>query len=450
MLVAVIWIAVFIILRPKAAWKYAPRTRAKTLKSGSYSPSLGNGLFSWVGQMWKIPDSFVLQHQSLDAYLFLRFLKISVISCLVGCLITFPVLFPINITGGAGQKQLDLLSMSNVVNTWKFYAHAACAWVFFGFIMIMIARESVFYINLRQAYLLSPLYSKKLSARTVLFTSVPAEHLNEQKLRETLGPSVVRVWFPTDTKDLDDLVSDRDKLAYKLEGAESKLIKLAWKAKAKAEKKGHASPEGEHEADAENATTGSVAARWVPAKDRPTHRLKFLIGKKVDTISYCREELERTVPQIEELQHKHRNADAKKTRAVFVEFDSLREAQSAYQSLTHHQVMAMAPRFTGVRPLDVIWKNLTLTGQSRFLRHAATLAFVVALIIFWSIPVAAVGAISNINYLIGLKAFHWLSFINSIPSVILGVVTGLLPVVLLSLLMSLLPPFLRCKFYPKI
>jgi hypothetical protein len=73
-----------------------------------------------------------LQHQSLDSYLFLRFLKIAVITCLVGCVITMPVLFPINITGGGGSKQLDLLSMSNVENSWKFFAHAGVCWIFFG------------------------------------------------------------------------------------------------------------------------------------------------------------------------------------------------------------------------------------------------------------------------------------------------------------------------------
>jgi hypothetical protein len=314
-----------------------------------------------------------------------------------------------------------------------------------GFIMFMITRESIFYINLRQAYLMSPAYSSRLSARTVLFTAVPDEYLNEEKLRGALGDHVVRIWFPTDTKELEELVDERSKVAMKLEGAETKLIKLANAARLKSIKKGAAHHEeenvgvnGEHD-----STPGSAAARWVTPKDRPTHKLKFLVGKKVDTISWSREELERLNPKIEEEQHRHRNAEASKVRAVFVEFDSLREAQAAYQSLTHHTVLAMAPRYTGVHPVDVIWSNLKIRGWERFVRLAATIAFVVALIIFWSIPVAIVGSISNINYLI--EKLPWLSFINNLPSVLLGLITGLLPVVLLSLLMSLLPPFLRCK-----
>jgi hypothetical protein len=50
----------------------------------------------------------------------------------VGCLITWPVLFPVNATGGAGQQALDILSFSNVADPTRFFAHALIAWVFFG------------------------------------------------------------------------------------------------------------------------------------------------------------------------------------------------------------------------------------------------------------------------------------------------------------------------------
>jgi hypothetical protein len=318
----------------------------------------------------------------------------------------------------------------------------------------MITRESIFYINLRQAYLMSPLYANKLSSRTVLFTSVPNEYLNEEKMREMLGPSVRRVWLPTNSKELDDLVDERQKVAMKLEGAETKLIKLANKARLKSLAKGADSHEennvGLESADGVNGaeTNGSVAARWLAPKDRPTHRLKLLVGKKVDTISWSREELERLQPKIEEEQAKHRSGDAVKIRAVFVEFENLREAQAAYQSLTHHEVITMAPRYTGMIPSDVIWKNLRIKGWERMVRSAATIAVVVATIIFWSIPVALVASFSNINSLITIPGLTWLKFINNLPSQLLGLITGLLPVVLLALLMSLLPPYLRCKFLP--
>lgn len=82
--------------------------------------------------MAKLPDTYVLRHHSMDAYLLLRYLKIISVICLVGCCIIWPVLFPINATGGGGKTQLDILSMSNVTNAKRFYAHAVMAWCFVG------------------------------------------------------------------------------------------------------------------------------------------------------------------------------------------------------------------------------------------------------------------------------------------------------------------------------
>ena len=90
--------------------------------------------FGWIG-VWKgIPDEFVLNHQSLDGYLYLRFLKMLTVICLAGACITFPILFPVNATGGGGQKQFDLLSFSNIGANSKnrYYAHVFLGWIFFS------------------------------------------------------------------------------------------------------------------------------------------------------------------------------------------------------------------------------------------------------------------------------------------------------------------------------
>lgn len=399
-------------------------------------------MFNWVGTWFQTPDTHVLNTQTLDSFLFLRLLKMSVVTCLVGICITWPVLFPVNATGPGTQSQLDILSMSkatdrsNKTSYFRWFAHAGCAWLFFGFFMYMITRECIYYINLRQAYLVSPLYSERVSSKTVLFVSVPQQYLNEAVLREMLGPSVVRIWIPRDTKDLEEQVKDRDKICFKLEAAETKLIKTANGNRIKAAKKGDpvAGSDGAEEA-------GSIAARYISPKQRPTHRLKPLIGKKVDTIEWCRAELKNRIPEVDELQAKHAKGETKALHSVFVQFSSLREAQAAYQSLTHHQALHMAPRFTGMRPEDIIWSNLDIPWWFRVIRQFLAIAAVTAVVIFWTIPVAATGAISNITLL--ADTWHWLSFLKKLPSVVIGVVDGLLPTILLAVLMALLPIFLR-------
>ena len=366
-----------------------------------------------------------------------RATQMAVVTCLVGCVITWPVLFPINATGGGGNKQFDILTLGNVTNNYfKMFAHAGCAILFFSFILYMITRESIYYINLRQAYLLSPFYTSRISSRTVLFNSVPDDYMDKEKLRAMLGSQVRRIWFATDTKELEDKVEERDKAAMKLEGAETKLIQTANDARLKAEGKGESSSSGRAEEG-----MASAASRYIQPKDRPTHKTKPLIGKKVDTIDWCRSELSRLIPEVDRMQADQRADRVKKLNSVFVEFETLSEAQAAYQSLTHHQVLQMAPRFTGMSPAEVIWSNLKIKWWERGVRYILTQAACVTLVIFWSIPVAFVGAISNFNYITDLVPA--LDFINDIPGAIKGVITGLLPVILLAVLMMLLPIFLR-------
>lgn len=389
---------------------------------------------------------YALKHQSLDAYLFLRFLRILTTIAFVGCCFIWPVLFPINATGGGTETQLDILTYSNVDASTsssknRYYAHAFCAWAFYGFIMYMVLRESIFYINLRQAFLLSPYYANRISSRTVLFTSVPEVYLDEAKLRKVFGDSTKHIWITGDTKELDDLVEERDKVAMKLEKAEVKLLKLANGARLKAVKKGGSDERHEPTADAES---GSLAARWVPTKKRPSHRTGFLglVGKKVDTINWCRSELERLIPDVDKAQHTFRSGTYKMIPGVFIEFHTQAQAETANQVLSHHQALQMSPKFIGITPGEVVWKALRVSWWQRVIRRFAVLAFIAVLIIFWAIPVAIVGVISNVEYLENLFFLTWL---KKIPDVIMGVVTGLLPSVALSILMSLVPIIMRSK-----
>ena len=101
----------------------------------------------------------------------------------------------------------------------------------------------------------------------------------------------------------------------------------------------------------------------------------------------------------------------------------------------------MAPRYIGINPADVQWDNLKIKWWERQLRYGATIAFVTALVIFWAIPVAFVGFLSNIDQL--RANIPWLHWLYSVPQVIFGVITGLLPSVLMAVLMALLPIILR-------
>jgi calcium permeable stress-gated cation channel len=370
-----------------------------------------------------------------------------VVICFVGSCITWPVLFPVNATGGGGGQELDLLAFTNIDTDTssgknRFYAHVFIGWLFYSFVLLLVCRETIFYINLRQAFLLSPLYANRISSRTVLFTSVPEPYLNEPILRKVFGASVKNIWITGDTTKLDELVEKRDKIAYNLESAEVKLIKLANKARLEAQKKG--APAEEAPVVDGDTESGSIAARWIPHSKRPTHKLgKFgLYGQKVDSINWSREQLQTLIPEIEAAQAEYREGANKPIPAVFIEFKTQSDAQAAFQTLSHHQALHMSPRYIGVQPGEIVWKSLRISWWQKVVRRYAVLAFITALIVFWAIPVAFVGLVSNVNY---LETYSFLAWLKSVPNIIMGVITGLLPSVLLAILMSLVPVIMRCK-----
>ena len=52
---------------------------------------------------------FVLNHVSLDAYLFLRFLRVLGAICLAGVVLLWPILLPLHATGGGESCYEDVL-----------------------------------------------------------------------------------------------------------------------------------------------------------------------------------------------------------------------------------------------------------------------------------------------------------------------------------------------------
>ena len=378
----------------------------------------------------------------------------------------------------------------------------------------MVSRECVFFINLRQAYLLSPYYADRLSSRTVLFTCVPQHVLDERKLRKIFGDVAKHIWIPREMEELDDLVKDRESTTQRLEKAEILLIRKVNTAYIKALKHGHPdigserssqdlqpkdaemsivsttpitsseSPQSPNEKDLtfppmypmspmspmspvscnsprefhrgdgvpgfktsygidgpDPEINGSVAALWIPYSQRPVHRPLANYGRRADTIKWTRNQLRKLAPQISRLRRQFRKKKGTPIPAVFIEFDSQASAQSAYQTLAHHRANHMVRNIVGVTPQEIVWSSLEMRWWDRIVRGFAIKAFIAVLVVFWSAPCAIVGIISQVKFLTNL--FPFLFWIEKLPSVILGLISGLLPALALSLLMSAVPFVMR-------
>lgn len=342
-----------------------------------------------------------------------------------GCCITWPVLFPVNATGGGEESGLDILSFSNVQDGPRYYAQAIVAWVFFGWVMFVIGRETIYLAKVRTAYSLTTWNASRISQRTVLFTNVPQEHLSLESLH-TLFPRAAQISLVPDIDDdLVDNVEELEKTVPKLEATEIKWMQKVIKKQQK--------NKGDQDLSQDK-------------KLRPTHRLKPLIGKKVDSIDQYTHEIQELLPKIQKAQKSVLERGDKLISAVFVEFETLAAAQSAAEHNDRRRPKSLpATRQMGVVPQEIIWENLKISAKSRALRKLLATIAISLLILFWAIPVALVGVISNVPYL--MEQVPFLSFIGSIPPVILGVVTGLLPTVMLAVLMALVPVICRCKFF---
>lgn len=355
----------------------------------------------------------------------------------------------------------------------------------------MISRECIYYVNLRQAYLVSPKQSQRLSARTVMFTCVPRNLLDQAKIRKLFGDAVRNVWIPRNTKGLMKLVEERDQTALRLEKAEIALIKAANAARTKqmgyveeavagvgtaasfgkgkssdevqiSEKSflspqpslGSSNGQKEDDEDADYAhpyglgpslpdVRGSVAAQWIPVEARPHHRPLANFGRRVDTIRWTRLRLKSLNAQIGKLRRQLRTGQGKPINALFVEFDSQANAETAFQIVAHHRPLHMAPAFIGIRPNDVVWSTLRMEWWERIVRRFLFMATIAVAVIFWSIPSALVAMISKLSFLTSSVPF--LKWIDKLPSAVIGVIEGLLPALALSLLMAAVPGMLRGK-----
>jgi hypothetical protein len=193
----------------------------------------------------------------------------------------------------------------------------------------------------------------------------------------------------------------------------------------------------------------AVWTRYIELKDRETMRLPIFgwkwmitlpfVGKKVDTIYYCRQEVARLNVEIEEDQ---KHADQFPVmNSAFIQFNHQVAAHMACQAVSHHIPNQMSPRLVEISPDDVIWDNMSVKWWERYVRSAIVITLLAGLIILWAFPVAFTGALSQISSL--AQTYPWLGFLTRLPAVAISIIQGILPAILLSILMALLPIILR-------
>ncbi|KMU83435.1 hypothetical protein CIHG_01217 [Coccidioides immitis H538.4] len=204
----------FLALKGKLVRIYQPRTylvpeRERTAPSPP-------GLFQWIGPVFKTSNSEFIQKCGLDAYFFLRYLRMLLKIFIPLSLLILPTLLPVNkvdgrdrsfLHGASGARYnvtgLDQLAWGNVrpENSNRYWAHLILAVVVVVYVCAVFFDELRGYIRLRQAYLTSPQHRLRASATTVLVTSIPEKWLSIEALDNLFDvyPGGVRnIWLNTE------------------------------------------------------------------------------------------------------------------------------------------------------------------------------------------------------------------------------------------------------------
>jgi len=105
-------------------------------------------------------------------------------------------------------------------------------WIIIFWFLYVMRRFLSAFVKHRQEFLTDPRHAASAQARTILITGIPNDYLSEKKLTSMyshMPGGVAKVWLNRDLKDMPDLFDQRMKACNKLEGAQAKLQKIAFK-----------------------------------------------------------------------------------------------------------------------------------------------------------------------------------------------------------------------------
>lgn len=396
-------------------------------RRGTRSPA------GWIREAISAPETDVIAAGGVDAAVYLIFLS-SVLSILVySGIVLLPVLLPVAGTDHALEHSvgitspnksaqspqdfspIDRLTMGNVqphsMRLWAFLL--SVYWV--SFVTYFVLWKSYKHVsNLRATARSTP--DIKPEEFAVLVRDVPKPSPDET-IKDSVD-SYFRALHPN-TFYRSMVVTDHtkaDKIYQEIEGHKQKIARAEV---VYANSKTESNPEG----------------------TKPTHRTGFLglIGKKVDTIEYCSEQIKELLPKLEAEQKT--TLREKQQRAAIVFFNSRSAAASASQTL-HAQVFDKWTVMEAPEPREIIWSNLPRNIYERQIRQTVVYVIVFLIVCFYFIPITAISAVTTLENLRQklpfLKVVVDQKYIKTIleaylPQIALIVFLALLPTLLMFL-----------------
>jgi len=178
-------------------------------------------MFAWPLSVFRADYRAIISANGLDAYFFVRFLRVMTFTFLPIWFISWAVLLPVDSvkTSYPGNSGLDLFTFGNIATTnqVRHVAHLILVYIFtcefYHFVMLLpshlylqclvwifynIKNEMRHFIITRQQHLIEGTHSKSVQANTILVTGIPSKYLTQDalfKLFNSLPGGVKKIWI---------------------------------------------------------------------------------------------------------------------------------------------------------------------------------------------------------------------------------------------------------------
>ena len=415
--ISMIVLTIFSVIRTKYRRIYEPKTFLG--KENQRVEPLSRPLFYWIFKLFQLPKEDLIRVLGLDAYFFIHYIYVHAVFFLIFFIFLSIILFPIYAVNGKGKHYnrtgLDLLTFGNILpsNSSRYAAPLVLAYIFISAYLYLLYSEMKIYVVKRQILLRNPVYQASSNARTILIMSIPKAYMSENvlfKMFNRLPGGVKSIWLNRNVDALQKLVEKRDKF---IENFETIYCKYAKKSLEKG--------------------LNQVQRPTIKIDSKPIIYCCCRSSRKLDAIDYYK----RTISQLNtEIDHgKTQIEECELSNSAFIQFRHPSAAHMAMQCLAGSIPFSMTTRYMNVKLENIIWPNVNLSPRTRNIRRLIAICISVLLILFWSIPVSFVGLVTNVDYL--TNKLPSLRFIYNLPNALLGLITGVFPVVLLVIVMAL-------------
>lgn len=359
------------------------------------------GWFSFIPYVLSYREELLFEeYGGLDIVLYVKYLGYCVLFFGALFLAGIPALI-VNITGNNGIRGDYRVTMSNIMDKDdRFWMHAITVVVFTFITFYFIYKLERMSADLRVEH------TKRVHPmqRTVMYSQIPPSLASSEKLEKAMQQiygtdQVAGAYVVPDVSKIEPNKEERDLLIDQY--IEAEMI---------------------------YRETG---------KDLET-KTKPLIGKKV----IAREWYESEINRLNEKIVRKQGEATKLTRTGFVQFNNVSPALLASQARHHMSSRTMEVAYAP-DPKEVNWALLGKTPKELAARYLVSTLLLIALFIFWTIPVVFISGWSKIDELSKLKGFGWLDFVNDLHAFPKGIITGFLPGLALVIFMALLPVILN-------